>query len=75
MVRNPKDVLVSFFHFLYMRDENGFNGTLEELFSYFVKGECFYGPWWKHVDQFTQLEYVHIIHYEDLLEVLLNRSL
>ena len=52
-----------------MRDEHGFNGTLNDLFDYFVKGETMYGPWWKHVDQFTQLDNVHIIHYEELLEV------
>lgn len=28
-----------------------------------------YGPWWSHVDSFVHNEHVHVIHYEDLIEV------
>ncbi len=44
-------------------------GTFPELFELFMNDQFWMGPWWNHVNEFTSLEHVHIIHYEDLLEV------
>jgi hypothetical protein len=50
---------------------NKFSGTFEELVGGFVRGELWYGPWWEHIDGFAQLPNVHVIQYENLLEVIL----
>lgn len=48
---------------------NQFIGTLEEFVDMFVNGETMYGSWVDHVNAFTSLPGVYIIHYENLVEV------
>lgn len=69
MVRNPKDTIVSLYFFLKSMPDDEYEGSIEDLFESFCKGEVIYGHWWKHVNTFSQLDNVHIVHYEDLLEV------
>ena len=69
MVRNPKDLLVSLYSYRKTYPGDEYEGTLQDLFDCFIQGHITYGAWWKHVDTFTQLNNIHIIHYEDLLEV------
>ena len=70
MIRNPKDLVVSFFHFIKdIKNETLYEGSLSDMCDCLEHGEWVYGSWWKHVDQFTRLDNVHIIHYENLLEV------
>jgi hypothetical protein len=69
IMRNPKDCLVSNFHYLSKHKYNTFSGTLEELVDGFAQGRLWYGPWWDHIDSFMSLPNVHVIQYENLLEV------
>lgn len=68
MARNPKDVLVSFYFFHKSIPGDEYEGTIEDLFENYVKGHNAYEAWWNHVNKFTSLENVHIVHYEDMQE-------
>ena len=69
VVRNPKDVLISTYKFLKSMKGNEFIGTFDEMIDLFCEGKTLFGPWWEHVNQFENLENVHLIHYEELIEV------
>lgn len=75
--RNPKDVLVSYYHFCRMNKLIGFNGTFNEFFDRFVKGTLPYGPIWSHYIDVLKLKEddlekpfdhnnVLVLFYEDL---------
>lgn len=49
--------------------ETEFIGTLDEMVNLFCEGKSCFGPWWEHLNQYENLENIHIIHYEELLEV------
>nr|XP_043609905.1 cytosolic sulfotransferase 5-like [Erigeron canadensis] len=72
MCRNPKDVLVSLFHFVNkVRDKSRGLMTFEEAFELFRKGAMPYGPYWDHVKGYydTSLEHptrVLFLTYEGL---------
>ncbi len=51
------------------KSEIDFTGSLDDMVEIFLEGKTYFGPWWEHVNHYSQLENVHIIHYEDLLEV------
>jgi hypothetical protein len=72
ILRNPKDVVCSLFEFArcYIQEDR-FEGAFEELVNLFLDGKYYYGPWWDHVDDYTD-DYpnIHFIHYESLLKVL-----
>lgn len=53
---------------------NEFIGTIDDMVDLFVEGKIFYGPWWDHVNQYAELENVHFVHYEDLIEVLTRNN-
>nr|GMD38976.1 flavonol sulfotransferase-like [Ipomoea batatas] len=47
--RDPKDVLVSFWHFLYkMRPKESSSISLQEAFNQFSRGASPFGPYWDH---------------------------
>ena len=72
MTRNPKDIIVSLYFFLKtVPEEDKFDGTLEDMFEDFVNGELNYSAWWDHLNEYTKLDNIHIVHFEDLLEVIL----
>ena len=62
-------MLVSAYKFMQSLVLDEFTGSFEDLFKMFVDGNMWYGRWWDHVNEFTALENVHVIHYESLLEV------
>ena len=62
-------MLVSLFYFLKSIPDDEYEGTVEDLYENFIKGESIYGPWWDHVNMYTQLENVHVVAYEDLQDV------
>ncbi|KAI7754869.1 hypothetical protein M8C21_025128 [Ambrosia artemisiifolia] len=72
LCRNPKDVLVSMFHFANkLRDKSRGLLTLEEAFDLFSKGIMPTGPYWDHVKGYhkASLEYpqnVLFLTYEDM---------
>ncbi|MCL1468746.1 sulfotransferase domain-containing protein [Argonema galeatum] len=69
IARNPRDVAVSYFHFMRALKELDWDGTWEEYFQYFLKGTVPYGSyfdhileWWENKDQRNLL----FIKYEDM---------
>jgi hypothetical protein len=52
----------------YVQDD-GFEGSFEDMVSLFLEGKYWYGPWWDHVDEFANLDNIHFVHYESLLKV------
>ncbi|XP_071687405.1 cytosolic sulfotransferase 13-like [Rutidosis leptorrhynchoides] len=62
LCRNPKDVLVSMFHFAnILRDKTRTLMTIEEAFELFSKGVMPLGPYWDHVKGYhkASLEHKH----------------
>ncbi|XP_070818609.1 sulfotransferase family 5A, member 1 [Chaetodon trifascialis] len=51
--RNPKDVLVSFYHFHKMANFLPEAGTFPEFLHQFLKGTLSYGSWFDHVKDWT----------------------
>lgn len=50
-------------------NEDQYLGTFEEFFELAIEGETPYGAIWDHLNEYENLENVHNIHYETLLEV------
>lgn len=60
MCRNPKDLLVSLFHFINkVRSKSRGVMTIEEAFHMFSKGVNPYGPYWDHVKAYYKLSLEH----------------
>ncbi|XP_051235651.1 sulfotransferase family 5A, member 1 [Dicentrarchus labrax] len=51
--RNPKDVVVSFYHFHKMANFLPEAGTFSEFFNRFLEGTLSYGSWFDHVKDWT----------------------
>jgi len=69
VTRNPKDVAVSFFHFLQMLTVTEYQGSFKDLVCKLVRDELPYCPFWKHVLQFwerRQEENILFLKYEDM---------
>ncbi|XP_077645972.1 sulfotransferase 2B1 [Lonchura striata] len=68
-VRNPKDVLVSLFHFSRMFRPYKDPGSLQEFMEKFLEGDVPFGSWFQHVRGWLQLrghENFFWITYEEL---------
>ncbi len=68
IVRNGKDVLVSFFHFY--QSHLGFKGTFSEFFERFMRGKVQFKSWFKHVAGWLEHKddpNVLLLQYEDLI--------
>ncbi|XP_071689694.1 cytosolic sulfotransferase 13-like [Rutidosis leptorrhynchoides] len=71
MCRNPKDVLVSLFHFVNKMKIMGLV-TIEEVFELFSKGITLCGPYWDHVKSYYKASLEHptrilFLTYENML--------
>ncbi|XP_077193105.1 sulfotransferase 2B1-like [Paroedura picta] len=55
-LRNPKDVLVSFYHFSMMIKVLKTPGTLQECLEEFLTGNVIYGSWFEHVKGWMELK-------------------
>nr|GME03733.1 flavonol 3-sulfotransferase-like [Ipomoea batatas] len=70
--RDPKDVLVSYWHFLYkLRPKESSSISLQEAFNQFSRGASTYGPYWDHVTSYYKASIqfpnkVFFVRYEDL---------
>ncbi|KAI7757351.1 hypothetical protein M8C21_014165 [Ambrosia artemisiifolia] len=79
MCRNPKDVLVSLFHFTNkLRDKSRCQMAFDEAFEMFSKGIMPYGPYWDHVKGYYNFSLEHqknilYLTYEDMKEDTVNR--
>ncbi|XP_060111691.1 sulfotransferase 2B1-like [Heteronotia binoei] len=70
-VRNPKDVLVSLYHFASMFRPYKDPGTLDRFLEEFLKGDVPFGSWFDHVKGWMNLkdeENIFFITYEELQE-------
>ena len=70
MIRNPKDMLVSFFKF-YTADTGyvRFPGDWNQFFELFKSRQLFGGDWFDHTLSWWRLRHldnVLIVHYEDI---------
>lgn len=72
IVRDPKDVLVSYYHFCRMNNLIGFTGTFDEFFDLFVKDQLPYGSITQFYNALLNLSQgkfslnILIVKYEDL---------
>ena len=69
LARNPKDVAVSFFHFMRSAPVFDFDGTWEEFLQYFIKGNLPGGSYFNHILEWWEHkgdENVLFLKYEDL---------
>ena len=70
MLRNPKDTLVSFYHFYKVNRAFGpFTGTWDDFFEIVKKKQLIYGDWFEHTLAWWKLRNepnVLILKYEDM---------
>jgi len=69
VARNPKDMLVSYYHHLKLMKIQGFNKDLETLFEYFIKGQTLETPFFPHVLEAWNLRHhpnMCFIFFEDM---------
>nr|QNH68007.1 sulfotransferase-like protein 4 [Brachionus rotundiformis] len=68
VMRNPKDMLVSFFHFAKWIKGFSFSGKFDAILDLFLQDKIIYGNWCEHVNQFFANSNVLFITFEDLIE-------
>ena len=70
IIRDPKDVIVSFYHFARMNNIIDFQGTFDEFFQLFLRDEVAYGPIYRFYHELKESKELEgkllIIRYEDL---------
>jgi hypothetical protein len=67
--RNPKDTVVSWYHFQRMNALYGFTGNFDDFFDLFLAHDIPYGSYWDNLHSWWQLRHqpnMLIIAYEDL---------
>ncbi|EDO46840.1 predicted protein [Nematostella vectensis] len=71
VMRNPKDVAVSLFHFYRGIHHILYEGTWDEFFELFIKGDVLYGSWFDHVLSWWEHRddpNVLLLKYEDMVK-------
>ncbi len=70
VLRNPKDTMVSYYHFHRMNSTLGtYSGTWEDFFEMFMAGKVGYGDWFEHTLKYWNLrkeQNVLIVSFEDM---------
>ncbi|XP_070549946.1 amine sulfotransferase-like [Ptychodera flava] len=69
ITRNPKDVCVSFYHFMRSVKFSRMELTWEGWVQQFAKGKVWFGPWLEHVSswqRYGRQDNVLHLHYEDM---------
>ncbi|KZS13785.1 sulfotransferase family cytosolic 1B member 1 [Daphnia magna] len=69
VARNPKDVIVSYFHFHKLMNQHKFTGDLESFADYFMKDRLYSSPYFPHLlDAWTKRHHPNLlfVFYEDL---------
>ncbi|XP_037548824.1 sulfotransferase family 5A, member 1 [Nematolebias whitei] len=71
--RNPKDVLVSFYHFHNMANFLPEAGSFQEFLDQFLEGKLHYGSWFEHIKGWTSqaaaLNLLHVTYEEMSLDI------
>lgn len=73
IMRNPKDVAVSYYHFYQSSQELGnYKGSWDTFFDMFMAGEVFYGSWIDYILEWWQkardCDHVLVLKYEDMIK-------
>ena len=69
LLRNPKDTVVSWYHFQRMNALYGFTGDFDAFFELFLRGDVAYGCYWHNVLSYWQLRHranVLLLTYEEM---------
>nr|ADD38708.1 Estrogen sulfotransferase [Lepeophtheirus salmonis] len=69
IMRNPKDVCVSFYHHEKMLICHEYTGSFEEYAELFLQGKVVYGSYWEHLKfglEIQKLDNVLLLCYEDM---------
>ncbi|XP_038065191.1 sulfotransferase 1C2-like isoform X3 [Patiria miniata] len=71
VMRNPKDLVVSFFYFMRMMDRSSMKiaETFGEFFEEALEGKTFFGPWWEHYLYFWRKRHepnILVLRFEDM---------
>ncbi|XP_046549124.1 sulfotransferase 1C2A-like [Haliotis rubra] len=69
LARNPKDTVVSYYHFTKSLATINYFGDFNVFFDQFINDTISYSPWWKHVKEGWNLRHkdnVLFLTYEDL---------
>ncbi|KAK7081669.1 Sulfotransferase 4A1 [Halocaridina rubra] len=75
VVRNPKDVLVSYYHHVQLFIAMSYVGTLDKFVEYFLNDDLVYSPFWLHIKEaWEQKDHsnLHFVFYEDMLRDIKN---
>ena len=70
VARNPRDVMVSWFHLSTSYTAIGFNKDMGTFVDYFVKGMDVYGPYWEHLKSAWSHRHeknFYFVFYEDFI--------
>nr|QVK45630.1 sulfotransferase [Brachionus paranguensis] len=68
VMRNPKDMLVSYFHFVKWIKGFSFVGEFSVILDHFIQNRIIYGNWCEHVNQFFENTKVLFLTFEDLID-------
>ncbi|XP_056292213.1 amine sulfotransferase [Pseudoliparis swirei] len=69
--RNPKDVLVSFYHFAHSWVLLDAPQSFEDFFQQFLDGDVYMGSWFDHVKDYQKARdqlNIHFVQYENMLK-------
>ncbi|XP_011705425.1 PREDICTED: sulfotransferase 4A1-like [Wasmannia auropunctata] len=72
VARNPRDVVVSWYHFQKSNTAHlGFQGTFEQFCNNFMNNHTWYSPYWEHVKEAWAMKHkknMMFLFYEDLIK-------
>ncbi|XP_011706861.1 PREDICTED: sulfotransferase family cytosolic 1B member 1-like [Wasmannia auropunctata] len=71
VARNPRDVVVSWYHFQKTNTHLGFQGTFEQFCNNFMSNHTMYSPYWEHVKEAWAMKHrenMMFLFYEDLIK-------
>ncbi len=54
VARNPKDCIVSHYHFLKALKMMRFTGSVDDMAQAFIEDRCIYAPFYNHIAEFWQ---------------------
>ncbi|CAL4073052.1 unnamed protein product, partial [Meganyctiphanes norvegica] len=68
-VRDPKDMILSFYHHHKLLKAHNYKGTLDNFITYATNDQIWYSPFWEMVNEAWLKQghaNLHIVHYEDM---------
>nr|ACO12675.1 Estrogen sulfotransferase, isoform 3 [Lepeophtheirus salmonis] len=75
IMRNPKDVCVSFYHHEKLLKNHQYTGSFDEYAELFIQGKVAYGSYWEHLKfglEIQKLDNVLLLCYEDMRKDLIK---